>query len=172
MITSSCPYCNEYNKSSFKVSNDSEIKKVKCSKCNNNYNVDIHLNKNSISDVRVLESIIPKNVIEMVESEIKAITGYKGKGGYENSRHIEIESLYEKEYSSHHNAFVITIYGKATYYQPEFRYVEFRINYNGDIDYKVYSEYSWRQSSWFVGETLQEKVRNYLNNALVKWEII
>ena len=96
---------------------------------------------------------------------------YSGKGGYDNSENIVLSNEFKEHISNYDKALVISLRGTATYYSNEYRVVRFYITHD-NVRPEVTSQFTWQQKYWFVGETLEEKVDNYIQQALVKWKII
>lgn len=173
MIRSRCPYCESYNENNFRITKDySNKRSVICPKCEAKYNISISTNVREESIKGELEKVIPKDVIDMVINTVTKFLDWTGPGGYEKSRTIKVDSKYRSYYSYNSNAYVISLSASATYYSSKYRTVTFYIKPGGKIEHEVRSEFTWRENSCFKGETLDEKVFNYIDLLLVKWVTI
>ena len=171
MFSTRCPYCGKYNKNNFTFKKCSNYRDIVCNECGSKYKVSFYVQDTVYTYDEELKKVLPQDKIEIIKNVIGKYLNYKGKGGYENSRTILISSEIKEYMSSSDNAIVISLTGKAEYYGNEFRIVRFYVTYN-NVRAEVTSEFTWNQRSWFVGETLEEKVDNYIQQALIKWETI
>lgn len=172
MINSKCPYCGEYNNNNFKITKHySNSRNVACHKCNGKYNIGVSLMVDETSVKGELEKVLPQDKIETIRNVIKKYLGYQGMGGYENRSKITIDKEYYEGIDYSDNCYSFTLHAKENRYGDEFRYVWFEVTHN-DVRFGVHSHFDWKQRSWFHGDTLEEKVTNYIENALVKFKTI
>jgi transcription elongation factor Elf1 len=171
MFYTNCPYCNNYNKHNFTFRYVSNSRDITCEKCGLTYNADFRVQSQTSSYDEELKKVLRQDFIDTVKKVITKYLGYEGKGGYENTRNITLDNKWEERISNYDNALVISFSGRARYYGTDYRTVRFFITYDS-IWPQVTSEYKWVQSHWFVGATLEEKVDNYIQKCLIKWETI
>lgn len=171
MIRTRCPYCGNYDENNFVFNETSSKRDVVCSKCSLKYQVSFYVQDIVYTYDDELKKVLPQDKIDIIKKVISKYFGYSGKGGYENSRHITLDKELSESISNYDNALIITFSGKARYFQSEYRTVRFYITHN-DVRPEITSQYTWEQNYWFKGETLEEKVDNYIKEALVKWETI
>lgn len=170
-----CPYCYEYNEYNFKICKEySNVRKVKCNKCNLQFEVNIYCQVSCIANREELKKVIPKDKIEMVKNICSKYLNYNGQGGYDNIRRITINSNIEERIinSNDENCYCISLSGKARYYSDEYRTVAFYIYPDGKILQECYSLYRHTLNCWFVGNTIEEKIENYIQKVLIKWKTI
>lgn len=170
-----CPYCDEYNEYNFKICKQySNYRKVKCDKCNLQFEISVNCKISCSADSEELKKVIPKDKVEMVKNICSKYLKYSGKGGYENSRDIKINSNIEEKIINwnNENCYCISLGGRANYYESEFRSVCFYIYPSGKIEQECMSTYNWKQNYWFKGDTIEEKIDNYIQNVLIKWKTI
>ncbi len=168
-----CPYCNNYFSEDFRICKQyGNYRDAICDKCGGKFQVAIHIDMKSISYEEELAKVLPQDVIQMVRNICDKYINYTGKGGYEKSRTIIISEKIEESIRPYDNCYHIALSGKAKYYDFEYRTVFFDIFPDGHIDYCVGSMNVYHQRYWWKGETLEEKVDNYIQQALVKWETI
>ena len=114
-----CPYCNEYNEYNFKICKQySNYRKVKCDKCNLEFEISVYCEVSCRAYSEELKKVRPKDKIEMVKNICSKYLKYSGKGGYENSRNITINSVIEERIINwnNENCYCISLGGIATYY--------------------------------------------------------
>lgn len=171
MISTRCPYCGEYNNNNFTFKISSNYRDIVCKKCELKYKVDFSVQDSVYTYEEELKKVLPQDEIDIIKKVITKYLGHSGKGGYENSRKIKINSEFAERISNYDNALVISLAGTAEYYGEEYRTVRFYITPD-NVRAEVTSLSTWAQRSWFNGKTLEEKVDNYIQQALVKWETI
>ena len=171
MISTRCPYCDNRNNNNFTFKKYSNTRDIICSKCGLNYKASFTVYDTIYTYEEELKKVLPQDKIDTVKRVITKYLGYSGKGGYENSENITLNREFNERISNYDNALVISLKGTATYYSDEYRTVRFYITHDS-VRAEVTSEYTWAQKYWFVGETLEEKVDNYIQQALVKWKTI
>ena len=170
-----CPYCDKYSEYNFKICKQySNYRKVKCDKCNLQFEINAYCEVSCSADSEELKKVIPKDKIEMVKNICSKYLEYSGKGGYENSQDITINSVIEESIINwdNENCYCISLGGTATYYGIECRSVNFYIYPSGKIEQECTSAYNWKQNCWFKGNTIEEKIDNYIQNVLIKWKTI
>ena len=171
MISTKCPYCDNRNNNNFTFKKYSNTRDIICSKCGLKYKTSFTISDTIYTYEEELKKVLPQDKIDVVKKVISKYLDYRGKGGYENTRNITLDREFKEHISNYDNALVISLHGEATYYSSEYRTVRFYITHDS-VRAEVTSAYTWAQRYWFVGETLEEKVDNYIQQALVKWKII
>lgn len=168
-----CPYCDNYFSKDFRICKQyGNYRDVICDNCGGKFQASIYVEIKSTSYEDELEKVLPQDIIKIVRDVCSKYLNYTGKGGYENSRTITINDKIEEMIRPYDNCYHITLGGKAKYYENEYRTVFFDIFPDGHIDYRVGAMYVWHQKYWWQGNTIEEKINNYIQHALIKWETI
>lgn len=170
MINSNCPYCKSPNKSDITITkNFTSNVEVTCSNCEYKYNIDVSLNVIPFCLVEELEKIIPKDTIKEVVEAIKKYLGGISHGGYYKNINVTIDKKIDETFNVYDGQYDITIYAKGASYIDDYRRITFSVLPSGEVKYNVNN---YTQKFWFIGETLEERVSNYIKKAFVEWELI
>lgn len=168
-----CPYCNNYFHKSFRICKQYDnCRNVICDKCGGKFKAILNISIETTSYEDELVRVLPQDVIQIVRDICTKYINYTGKGGYENTRTITINDVVREIIDTTNNCYTIMLGGRAKFYESEYRTIFFNIFPDGHIDYYVSSIHIWKQKYWWHGETIEERIENYIQHTLIKWETI
>lgn len=168
MFRIKCPYCKNYDEVQLSLEKEYTGLDVSCSSCNKNYQISCHVTIVEHGDKEELINAIPKELVNAIHAVCFKYTGKTIKQGdaivvFNDSATENIEG----------NEIMITLSAKHTLFgNREYRTVKFFVDVNGRVNPRIRSEFEWIEKRHFKGDTLEDKVDNYISELLVNWHII
>lgn len=163
-----CHYCGKYTNYEIPfIEETSGLYEFECEYCHRKFKIRTFVSREFVPIVEETKETIN---FQMVNEIKEVLNQFIGKVNSKLSRYHNTVVIDNKIYEKmNDDGYEISLYAK-TY--DEKRSVTFIVLPLNEVKYCVTSLDTWKQKCWWKGETLKERVNNYVTQSLLNWEVI